>query len=99
MVLVNNIVVGYNVDTTFTLDKTTYGKITDIVNEASSHDASASATLFGFRLNLGGTNSVNNSLNTDWNDTKTSSDNFSITFPGRNDLVPKLIAVIGTVLK
>ncbi len=97
--MVNNIVVGYNVDTTFTLDQTTYGKITEIVNEASSHDASASATLFGFRLNLGGTTSVNNSLDTDWSDAKTNSDNCSITFPGRNDLVPKLIAVIGTVVK
>ena len=86
-------------DTTFAMDKTTYSKITDIVKEASSHDASASATLFGFRLNLGGTTSVKNSLDNDWSDAKTSSDQCPITFPGRSDVVPKLMAVLGSVLK
>jgi hypothetical protein len=65
MVQVSKIVVGYNVRIEISLDSDTYNSITSKVDTALSRDASASATLFGCRLNLGGSyhHSESNSTN------------------------------------
>jgi hypothetical protein len=98
MVQVSKIVVGYNVRIEITLDSNTYKSITSKVETARTRDASASATLFGCRLNIGGSYHDSESNSTNWSDVKKSDDNNTLVIPASNNTIPVLLAVVGTVL-
>lgn len=98
MVQVTNVVVGYNVALKINMGKSTYEKVVSAAETATKHDAGATATLFGFRLNLGGSGSFEESNSVNWSDVKQNSDEYSMTIPASNDSIPVLLAVVGTVL-
>jgi hypothetical protein len=98
MVQVSKIVVGYNVRIEISLDSDTYNSITSKVDTALSRDASASATLFGCRLNLGGSYHHSESNSTNWSDVKKDGDSNTFVIPASNNTIPVLLAVVGTVL-
>lgn len=98
MVQVSRIVVGYNVRIEITLDSNTYKNITSKVETACSRDGDASATLFGCRLNLGGSTHDSESNSTNWSDVKKSDDRNTLVIPASNNAIPVLLAVVGTVI-
>ena len=98
MVQVSKIVVGYNVRIEISLDSDTYNSITSKVDTALTRDANASATLFGCRLNLGGSNHDSESNSTNWSDVKKDNGSNTFVIPASNNTIPVLLAVVGTVL-
>lgn len=98
MVQVSKIVVGYNVRIEITLDSDTYNSITSKVDTALTRDANASATLFGCRLNLGGSDHDSESNSTNWSDVKKDNGSNTFVIPASNNTIPVLLAVVGTVL-
>lgn len=98
MVLVTNLVVGWKVEFKISLGREIYDKVTSLIEEAKSHDAGARATLFGFRINVGGSGSYKEENSTNWSDVKTSGGNYEMVIPASTDNVPVLLAVFGTVL-
>ena len=97
MVQATNVIVGYNVSLKITMGKDIYDKVTGLIDTATKHDGGASATLFGFRLDLGGSGSHEESNSTKWSDVKQSSGNYEMVLPASNDSTPVLLAVVGTV--
>ena len=98
MVLVTNLVVGWKVEFKISLGREIYDKVTSLIEEAKSHDGGARATLFGFRINVGGSGSYKEENSTNWSDVKTSGGNYEMVIPASTDNVPVLLAVFGTVL-
>ncbi|KAF7671287.1 hypothetical protein GT037_010612 [Alternaria burnsii] len=98
MVQVSKIVVGYNVRIEISLDSNAYKSITSKVDTALSRDANASATLFGCRLDLGGSYHNSESNSTKWSDVKKDDGSNTFVIPASNNAMPVLLAVVGTVL-
>jgi hypothetical protein len=98
MVQVSRVVVGYNVQLKVTMDKNTYEKVTSSAENAAKHDASATASLFGFRLNLGGSGSFEESNSVNWSNVTKRDADYTLVIPAANDTMPVLLGVVGTVL-
>ncbi|KAK7179379.1 hypothetical protein DPSP01_012632 [Paraphaeosphaeria sporulosa] len=90
------VVVGYNVSIKITMDKSTYDKIKSSIQTASSHSGGASASLFGFKLNLGGNASYSEENSTDYDKVKTNDSEYSFEIPASNNTLPVLLATLGT---
>jgi hypothetical protein len=91
-----NVVVGYNVSITIKMDSVTYGKIKESIKNASSHSGGATASLFGFALNLGGNAQYSEENSTDYSNVKTNDKDYSFEIPASNNTLPVLLAVLGT---
>ncbi|KAF2716979.1 hypothetical protein K431DRAFT_349900 [Polychaeton citri CBS 116435] len=98
MVQVRYVIVGYNVTIKLTLDKATYDKITKTMETARSHDGGATATLFGFRLNIGAKAEYADGQSTSYDKLKMDAQNHTIEFPGSNNTLPILMGAVGTII-
>ncbi|GAB1311945.1 hypothetical protein MFIFM68171_02155 [Madurella fahalii] len=98
MVMVTNIVVGWKVAFKITMGQDLFNKITSDIEEASKHDANASATLFGFRLGLTASGKHDEGNSTKWSDVQKNNGNYEMVIPASTDNTPVLLAAFGTVL-
>lgn len=98
MVQVRQIIVGYNVSVTIQLDQNTYNEVISAINTAQKSNSNASASIFGFLINLGGDDSSQSSSSVDYSKMTFDAKTHTITFPGANDTVPVVLGVVGTVV-
>ncbi|GAB1311943.1 hypothetical protein MFIFM68171_02153 [Madurella fahalii] len=98
MVQITHVVVGFKVDLKIKMDKALYDKVSSYMEEASKHDANATATIFGFRINVGGSGSHETENSTNWSDVKKNQDGREIVIPASTDNNPVLLAAFGKVL-
>jgi hypothetical protein len=98
LVQVTNIIVGYNITLKVVMDKDTYTKVTNLIDTAKKWDESATATLFGMRLNVGGSGSFEEQACTNYSLVQQGPESCSITNPAAGDARPVVLAIVGTVM-
>lgn len=96
MYRVTDLVIGYAVSIDIKMDKSLYDNVTKELKNAQSHNGGASATLFGFSLNIGAKGSYSSENETNFNNIKTNDDACTIHIPGSNNTIPTLLAVLAT---
>ncbi|KAG9517552.1 hypothetical protein KCU93_g8696, partial [Aureobasidium melanogenum] len=96
MYRVTHLVVGYGVSLDIKMNKSLYDKVTKQLKDAQSHDGGASATFFGFKVDIGARGSYSSENQTDFSNIATNDDACSIHVPGSNNTIPTLLAVLAT---
>jgi hypothetical protein len=96
MYRIQQVVIGHNVSIKITMDKSTYEQVNDKISHATNKSGGASASLFGFLINIGGSATYKEENSTDFSQVKRNNDEYSFEIPANNNCFPVLLAALGT---
>jgi hypothetical protein len=96
MYRIQQVVIGYNVSIKITMDKSTYDQVNEKITHAANKSGGASASLFGFLLNIGGTAAYKEENSTDFSQVTRNNNEYSFEIPANNNCFPVLLAALGT---